>query len=150
MAGVDQVYFSTLAALAGSVIGGLTSLATSWFTQHAQLRAQHVGMDLGRRETLYRDFIEEATKVYTDAYEHDQADASKLVRLYAMVSRMRIVSSSPIIDSADKVCRVIIATYLSPNKTFRDLPDFLNDEAMDPLRDFSNACREELRSRGLS
>jgi hypothetical protein len=130
------------------MIGGLTSLATSWLTQHAQFRAQQVGLDLGKRETLYRDFIEEASKLYTDAYEHDQADASKLVRLYAMVSRMRILSSSKVIHSADEVCRVIIETYLAPNKTFRDLPAFLNDGAMDPLREFSNACREELVSRG--
>ena len=147
---MDQAYFSALAALAGSAIGGLTSLATSWLTQHAQYRAQRLGLDLGRRETLYKDFIEEASKLYTEAYEHDQADASKLVRLYAMVSRMRIVSSPRIVDSADKVCRVIIETYLAPNKSFRDIPTFLDDGAMDPLREFSNACREELRSRGLS
>ena len=147
---MDQAYVSALAALAGSAIGGLTSLATSWLTQHAQFRAQQVGLDLGRREALYRDFIEEASKLYTDAYEHDQADASKLVRLYAMVSRMRMFSSSRIIDSADKVCRVIIETYLAPNKSFRDLPAFMDDKAVDPLREFSNACREELQSRGLS
>jgi len=147
---MDQAYFSAIAALAGSAIGGLTSLATSWLTQRAQFRAQQVGLDLGKRETLYRDFIEEASKLYTDAYEHDQADTSKLVRLYAMVSRMRILSSSTIIDSADRVCRVIIDTYLAPNKSFRDLPEFMDHKTMDPLREFSNACREELQRRGLS
>jgi len=44
---------------------------------------------------------------------------------------------------------VIIETYLSPNKTFRDLPEFLNNDTMDPLREFSTACREELRGRGV-
>ena len=47
--------------------------------------------------------------------------------------------------SADRVVRLIIETYLAPNKTFRDVPEILDNEAMDPLRDFSNACREELR-----
>ena len=125
-------------------------MATSWLTQHAQLRAQQVGHDLGRREDLYKDFIEEATRLYTDAWEHDRADTAKLVKLYALVSRMRVQSSSKIIESADKVCRVIIETYLSPNKTFRDLHEFLDNNAMDPLRDFSNACREELKRRGFS
>ena len=147
---MDQAYFSTLAALAGSLIGGMTSLATSWLTQHAQYRAQQRGHDLGRREDLYRDFIEEASRLYTDAYEHDKADAAKLVKLYALVSRMRVLSSTRIIESADTVCRVIIETYLSPNKSFRDLPVFLNDSTMDPLREFSNACREELRRLGLA
>ena len=43
---------------------------------------------------------------------------------------------------------MIIETYLAPNKTFRDLPEFLDNDAMDPLREFSNACREELRRLG--
>ena len=147
---MDQAYVSALAALAGSTIGGMTSLATSWLSQHAQFRAQQLGHDLGRREDLYRDFIKEASRLYTDAFEHDKADTSKLVKLYALVSRMRVLSSSRIIESADKVCRVIVETYLSPNKTFRDLPEFLDNVAMDPLREFSNACREELRRRGSS
>jgi len=145
---MDVAYASALAALAGSAIGGMTSLATSWLSQHAQFRAQQLGQDLSRREDLYKEFIEEAARLYTDAYEHDQAEAAKLVKLYALIARMRVLSSAKIIETADKVCRVIVETYLSPNKTFRDIPQFLDDNAMDPLREFSNACREELRSLG--
>ena len=144
---MDPAYMSALAALAGSTIGGMTSLATSWLTQHAQFRAQQLGHDLERREILYRDFIEEASRLYTDAWENDKADTSRLVKLYSLVSKMRVMSSAEIVESADKVCRVIIETYLAPNKTFGDLPAFFADSAMDPLRDFSSACRNELRIR---
>ena len=147
---MDPAYFSAFAALAGSTIGGLTSLTTSWLTQHAQFRAQRHEHDISRREELYRDFIDEASKLYVDAYEHDQAETSKLVRLYALVSRMRVLSSPTIIENADTVVRVIIETYLAPNKTFRDVPELLDNSAMDPLREFSNACREELRRLGSS
>ena len=147
---MDTAYLSALAALAGSTIGGMTSLAASWLTQHVQFRAQHLTTDIAKREDLYKDFIEEASRLYADAYEHDMADTSKLVRLYALVSRMRILSSPSIIEHADRVVRVIIETYLAPNKTFRDVPEILNNDTMDPLRDFSNACREELRARGSS
>ena len=99
---------------------------------------------------MYKDFIEEASKLYADAYEHDEADTSKLVRLYALVSRMRVLSSPRIIENADRVVRVIIATYLGPNKMFRDVPEILDNEAMNPLLEFSNACREELQSRGAA
>src|SRR5262249_8799038 len=105
---MDQAYVSALAALAGSMIGGMTSLATSWFTQHAQAKAQQREHGLGQREQLYRDFIQEASRLYTDAFEHDKADVAKLVNLYALVSLMRVVSSANIIESADRVCRVII------------------------------------------
>ena len=45
---------------------------------------------------------------------------------------------------------MIIETYLAPNKTFRDVVEILDNDAMNPLREFSNACREELRGRGFS
>ena len=144
---MDAAYLSAAAALAGSVIGGLTSLATSAFSQHAQFRARRLEHDLDRREELYTSFIQEASKLYTDAWEHDQADTGKLVNLYALLSRMRMRSSPRIVECADRVCQVIIATYLAPNKTFRDIPDVLKDSAMDPLREFSNACRDDFTSR---
>src|SRR3954452_18805463 len=39
---MEAAYISTFAALAGTAIGGLTSFATSWMTQHAQARAQRL------------------------------------------------------------------------------------------------------------
>ena len=39
---MNAAYISALAALAGSVIGGLTSLLTSWLTQRTQARAQEL------------------------------------------------------------------------------------------------------------
>ena len=44
---------------------------------------------------------------------------------------------------------MIINTYLTPNKTFRELRDMVNGGTMDPLRDFSEACREENSEIGL-
>ena len=38
---LNPAYISALAALAGALIGGLTSFATSWLTQRAQLRHAH-------------------------------------------------------------------------------------------------------------
>ena len=145
---MDLAYFPAFAALAGSVIGGLTVVASSWLTQREQLRAQQSDHDITTREDLYRNFIEEASQLLADAYEHDKADTSKLVNLYALVSRMRVLSSSRVIEDAEEVVRVIIETYLAPNKKFRDLPEMLSDDVVDPLREFSNACREELHRRG--
>jgi hypothetical protein len=43
------------------------------------------------------------------------------------------------------VVRVIIDTYLAPNKALRQMKELLQEGAVNPLREFSNACREELR-----
>jgi hypothetical protein len=142
---MDAGYFSAFAALAGSAIGGLTSLATSWLIQRAQLRAQQHGHKLSKREDLYKDFIQEASRLYADAFEHDKADTSNLVNLYAFVSMMRVVSSRKTIESAEKVVRTIIETYVGPNKTFHDVQEIWGNATLDPLREFGSACREELR-----
>ncbi len=141
---MDTAYLSALAALTGSTIGGLTSLAASWLTHHVQFSAQQRATNHTRRVKLYRNFIEEASKWYADAYVHDTADVTNLVNLYALVSRMRILSSPAVVASADDVVRRIIETYLSPNKTFRDVTEVLDSDTMNPLREFSNACRVEL------
>ena len=121
-----------------------------WLTQHVQFRTQLRTSNLNRREQLYEQFIEEAAKLYAEAYEHDAAEISKFVKLYALVSKMRVLSSPRIVENADSVVRVIIETYLAPNKTFREVVEIVDNDAMNPLRAFSNACREELRGRGSS
>jgi hypothetical protein len=142
---MDGATLSALAALAGSVVGGLTALGTSWLTQQAQARAEENAQDRTTREGLYRDFIVEASRLYVDAWAHDKAEVSNLVGLYAMISRMRVRSSPTIVNKAEEVARTIVETYFAPNKSLRDLRDTLDSEPMDPLRGFSEACREELR-----
>src|SRR5262245_50841553 len=115
---MDSASISALAALAGALIGGLTSLATSWLSQRAQARAQQLAHKLTRREELYKTFIEESSKLYADSLIHETPEVSQLVRLYSMMSLMRVISSTRIVQDADKVIRTIVNTYLTPNKTF--------------------------------
>jgi hypothetical protein len=147
---MDPAYLSALAALAGSATGGLTSLVASLLMQRAQFDAQQLVTYTGRRGELYKEFIEEASKTFADAIEHDTMDVSKLVHLYALVSRMRVLSSPKVIDEADRVIRRITETYLGKNKSLRDLvvAHDQNTDILDPLRNFSNACHDELRSSG--
>src|SRR5262249_57084733 len=102
---MQPAYLSAIAALVGSTIGGLTSLAASWITQREQFKTQQFGREQTKREELYTLFIEEAARLYADAYEHDAAETSKLVNLYALVGKMRVVSSPAIIEAADRVAR---------------------------------------------
>jgi hypothetical protein len=65
--------------------------------------------------------------------------------LYALISRMRILSSPDVISEAEKVARLIVDRYPERNKTFSDVRAMVDKHALDPLRAFSEACREELR-----
>jgi hypothetical protein len=82
---------TALAALAGAAIGGLTSVLASWLTQRMQVRAQWLAQDILLRQELYKEFIEEASKCYIDALQHDNADIPALVGTYANMGRMRVV-----------------------------------------------------------
>ena len=64
-------YISAFAALAGSLIGGLTTFAAAWVTQRQQANVQWLLQEKTRRQELYQQFIEEASKLYVDALIHD-------------------------------------------------------------------------------
>lgn len=139
-----SAYFSALAALAGSVIGGLTSLLAAWLTKRSEAEAQQLAQDKDRRQNLYKQFIEEASRMYAEALSHNEAQVSAFVSIYALISRMRVISSIQVVAKAEKVADVIANTYSSRNMDFSELRKMLNSPGIDVLRDFSETCREEL------
>ena len=62
---------------------------------------------------------------------------------------MRVLSSPRVIEAADNILRKIADTYAAPKKTFPDLREMLHQDALvDPLREFSEACRAEFEALG--
>jgi len=111
-----------------------------------QMRAQWLTQERLRRQDLYREFIEAASKCYVDALQHAQGDIPSLVALYTKIGRMRILSSPTVIDSAELIGRKILDTYLAPDKGFLELREMVNNNSIDILEDFTAACREEFES----
>jgi len=142
---MDPAYLSALAALAGSGVGGLTSFLATWLSQNTALKAQLLLQDKERRQEIYRAFVEEASKLYIDALTHAAPESSKTIGLYALISRMRIISSPKVIDEGQKVAHLIMETYDEPNKSPDDLREMRKGRTPDPLRDFSESCRKELQ-----
>ncbi|WP_331375171.1 hypothetical protein [Sinorhizobium chiapasense] len=143
---MNTSYLPALAALAGSVIGGLTSFASAWLTQQRQNRAAQISGEKAKRQKLYKRFIDESSKLYADALVHDQAEVSALVSVYALISQMRVVSSSTVIEKAEAVVHLIVDTYFAPNTTFSEVRELMNGHAVNPLQAFSEACRAELQA----
>ena len=142
----SPTYLPALAALAGSAIGGLTSFLSAWLTQHRQDRANRLSREKTRRQKLYKRFIWEASRLYADALTHDKAEASALVGVYALISQMRVVSSASVIEKAEAIVQMSVDTYFAPNKTFPELRGLVHSHSIDPLREFSDECRAELRA----
>jgi hypothetical protein len=139
---MDNAYVSAISALAGSAIGGLATFATTWLAHHAQTRTQRLVQAMARQEHLYGRFIDEAAKSITDALTHELD--SKLVRLYALVGKLRLFASANVVSQAEEVMQRIVETYNLPNRDFHN-PEDRRRQDTHLLRAFSEACREDLR-----
>lgn len=144
---MDTAILSAASALLGSLIGGVSTLIASWLTQRGQLRAQVVVHQAVQRETLYAEFINEASKLLADAWSHQVKSPEILAGLYSAIQRMRLTSSNGVVRGAEQVARLVVDAYAAPDKTFDDLRKALeSDEIFDPLREFSKLCSTELRA----
>jgi hypothetical protein len=102
---------------------------------------------MSSRDDLYKDFIVAASKAYGDAILSNEPQVQELVALSAPISRMRVLSSLRTVASAEEILEATISDYFAPNKTIRELYEVMKSGAgIDPLKDFSEAAREELRA----
>jgi hypothetical protein len=101
-----------------------------------------------RREALFSDFINEASRLYGDALSHEKDDVVDLVGLYALVGRIRLVASPAVVASAERTINGLITTYLAPNKTLHEMQKLMEEGGMNFLLEFSQFARAELEGIG--
>ena len=142
---MDPNLMAALAALAGAAIVATVSFLRAWLIHQGQVRAQWHAQQALRRQDLYNEFIEEASKCYLHALLHHEPDISLLVVLYAKMSRMRVLAPPNVLATAEDALRRIIETYSEADVKFTDtnLRTMVQKESFDLLRDFSQACRAE-------
>ena len=141
---MDAAYLSAFFGLAGAIIGGLTSFATTWLTQQAQIRERQRDAARTVRQNLFGAFITEASRLHADALSHEKDDVADLVQLYALIAKMRLLASRPVVTAAEQVLQSIVETYLAPNRTLHEMRIFAEEGKMNFLVDFGEACRLEL------
>src|SRR5271169_4731574 len=105
---MEVAYVSALSALAGSVVGGFISGIATWLSQREQAVAGKRAHDQSRLEDLYKDFILAASEAYGEALTSNDPKIREIVALYAMINRMRVLSSPRIVACADKIMRAIL------------------------------------------
>ena len=134
-----------IAAISGSIVGAFGSVVGTWITTRHQDLRDLLAKQIVRREALYSDFITESARLLVDAMENNTSDPQKLIPAYALLSRIRLSSSSSVLANAEEVIKTIMATYPQPNLTAEQI-EFRAVNGEDPLRQFSNTCRGELES----
>ncbi len=131
------------AAISGSIVGTLGSVVGTWIIQRHQDRRDLLAKKIIRREALYSDFIAESARMLVDALEHSVSDPQKLIPVYGLLSCIRLSSSSRVLETAEEVIKTILTSYPQPNLTAEQIQARALS-AKDPLRQFSDTCRDEL------
>jgi hypothetical protein len=136
---------SAISALAGSGIGALASVATTWLTQHFQGQAQRLKQEAERRERLFGAFVDQASETYADGIvRNGLEDPARLVPLYATINKLRLFARRDTVRAAETVLEDIVRTYETPSSVLKT--HNTNVSAHDVLRAFAQSCRTELES----
>jgi hypothetical protein len=140
---LDPNLVTGITAVSGTVLGGLSSFATTYFTQGRQGHAERILRDLERREDVYARFNELCSELALDALENSLDHARALVGLSALVGRIRLTSSREVLQAAERVVDYIIETYQRPPTDAIEIIVKSPREFTAPLIAFTQACRGE-------
>ncbi|MGO8750031.1 MAG: hypothetical protein ACLQNE_29135 [Thermoguttaceae bacterium] len=144
---MNSTVVTAMAAALGSLLGAAASVATTWITQRTQTIRAHSEWKLRQRESLYNEFITEASRLTVDALAHCLERPDQLMALYGILSRIRLMSGEEVVRQGEACCRRIMELYGRPNLTtdqIRAVAEGHDLDGMDPLKEFSTACRKEL------
>ena len=142
---MESNLITAFAGVLGSVSGASAAIGTTWISQKSQTVRERAKWETRKRETLYGDFITEASHLMADAFDHSLDNPEKLVKLYANLGRIRLVSSDAVLAAAEACCDRILTLFSEPNRTMAEIFTTLHGGEFEEFRHFSDACRTELR-----
>jgi hypothetical protein len=141
---MDSSIITAVAAAVGSLVGAATTASTTWITQRTQLARAKIDVKLRDRESLYGEFITEASRLTVEALTRSLEQPEALVKLYGITGRIRLVATTSVLAAAEACIRQIIDLYDKPNMTVEQIRVAFERDRFDPIRDFSVSSRKEL------
>ena len=143
---MDVSWVGALSGVMGALVGGSASIATAWLTQRSQSVREMVRDEMHKREALYGEFVGECAKLLMDAFTHELDKPETLLCAYALINRIRLCASPPVLSEAERLILRITNQYFSSNLTVEELGRIARSIDVDPIRSFGEACRAELAS----
>ena len=143
---MDSAILGATAAVLGSLVGGSSTVATAWITQKTVNKRELIQREMHKRERLYGEFIAECARLLVDAFTRTLDKPDTLLPLYALINRIRLSASQPVLAEAERLLRRITEQYFSRNLTLEEMFELTRSEGADPLKSFGEACRAELKS----
>ena len=142
---MDAALLPTVSALAGTAIGALASLASTWMTTQAQARAARLAAERAKREDIYGRFMEELARLFAGALNNVGIDYERLTNAYALSGRIALYASEPVNEAAQRAMRYIVDLALGPTRTPEEMRAMMDQRDANVIAAFAAQCREELR-----
>jgi hypothetical protein len=98
-----------------------------------------------RREKVFGEFIDQASKLYVDALLNSLENPTKMVGIYAIVGKLRLFAAPTTVTEAERIIGLIVDAYYRPPLDLR-VQRAADRDDYDVLRKFTEACRSELGS----
>jgi hypothetical protein len=142
---MDSAILTATVGVLGSLVGSSSAVATAWVTQRNQTRRELTQAEIRKRESLYGEFIGECAKLLLDAFTHKLEKPEVVLPLYALINRVRLCATPPVLAQAEELLARITDQYESSNLTLAQMRT-LARSGDDPLKPFGEACRVELKA----
>lgn len=142
----DTALLTALSGLVGTLLGGSASVATSWIAHNTMSKRELMREEMRKREALYGEFIGECARLLMDSFTHTLEKPETMLAVLALINRIRLVASPPVLQQAELLVSRITEQYLSRNLTIDELRELARSHDADLLREFAETCRAELVS----
>jgi hypothetical protein len=143
---MDAALLPTLSALAGTAIGALSSLASTYMTTQAQARAARLAAERAKREDIYGRFMDELARLYASALNEVGVDYERLTAAYALNGRIALYASGAVVETAESALRYIVDLALGPKRTPEEVRVMMDKPEANVIGAFAQCCREELQA----
>jgi hypothetical protein len=141
---MDAAILSTFSALAGTAIGAMSSLGSTYMTTQTQARAARLAAERAKREDLYGRYMDELARLYAGALNNVGVDYDRLTSAYALSGRIALYATPPVLESANRAMRVIVDIALGPKRTPEEVRVMMDQRDADVIGAFAENCRVEL------
>lgn len=127
-------------------MGALAPVFSNVLLQRSSTQREFLTRSVTLREQLYSDFIKEASELYVTSLTRNLEDFGRLIHLYELVSRIRLIASGPVVKAAEEFVKQILMHFAEKNLTIEQLQNIALTSKVHPLQHFSEVCRVELQA----
>ena len=138
---MNSTIITAITAACGSLVGAAATIVTTWITQRHPEGPRREGGKAPRPRGAVRRVHHGGLGLTIDALGHSLERPDTFVKLYGILGRIRLVAADPVLDAAEACARQLVDLYAKPNMTVEQIRVAFERDRLDPIRDFSVACR---------